>query len=68
MIFVVLFMIAMTLIMSMMDKKVQGLDPKKEAVCPPHKWSYVEQPGMPETFYIKCGLCKKTPTQVGNGL
>lgn len=38
-----------------------------EKACPPHSWRWLDQPGMENTYYMKCQRCKKTPREVGEG-
>lgn len=52
-----------------MDSKVDGDNPPSipEKNCPPHRWRWLDQPGMENTQYMICLTCKKTPRQVGEG-
>lgn len=36
-----------------------------EKVCPPHKWRWEEQPGLDNTWFMRCQRCMKTPREVG---
>lgn len=37
----------------------------KEKCCPPHKWRFVEQPGMDKTYFTRCDICNMIPGQEG---
>lgn len=37
------------------------------ASCKTHKWIWEKQPGDEEIEYLRCSVCKKTPTEVANG-
>ncbi len=35
-----------------------------EKACPPHRWKWLDQPGMENTQYMICLWCNKTPRQI----
>lgn len=39
-----------------------------EKFCPPHRWKWIEQPGMENTYFMRCLRCKKTPRQISDGI
>ncbi len=39
----------------------------QEKACPPHRWEWLEQPGLENTYYMKCKRCEKTPRQITDG-
>lgn len=45
--------------------EIQAIYDSMRKSCPPHKWVYREQPGMPGTEYMICDTCKKVPGYVG---
>lgn len=60
------FLILAIRVMAYMDKSVKESKLAiPEKACPPHKWNWLDQPGMENTYYMMCMRCKKTPRQIG---
>jgi hypothetical protein len=68
-IFIVTCLFLTTRIAARMDKNLAKKYAKevvpKEKTCPPHKWSFVEQPGLENTYFTRCTICKMIPGQEG---
>lgn len=45
------------------DRKKEERELESEILkrCPPHKWRFEDQPGMPGCTYIKCTACEMIP-------
>lgn len=54
-------LVIILLILIVIFTNVKEMKSKKDEVCLIHKWEYVEQPGMPDVYYIKCAVCQKLP-------
>jgi hypothetical protein len=58
-----------SVIAAKMDKDFgpKAVEEVKEKACPPHKWRFIEQPGMSDTYFTRCDLCSMIPGQEGVG-
>jgi hypothetical protein len=67
---VLVVIVVLGLLITEFQKNIEASIPEKsvevkESVCPPHRWRFIEQPGMENTYYIKCDECNKMPGQLG---
>jgi hypothetical protein len=50
---------------SKVDQKLKVTQEKPlDKSCPPHKWRYEDQPGVEGVSFIRCQICKKTPSEI----
>ena len=70
-IFIIWVLLIAARVGAVMDKRLKKDVLKVEVpkkVCPLHAWEWLEQPGLDNTWYMKCNICGKTPRQVGESI